>query len=49
MMVAVVDSRPMPQPRSGRQFPYSRGCRTLAGLEEAGMFTAGHHPGVVCR
>ena len=45
MMVAVVDRRPMPQPRSGRQFPYSRGCRTSAGVDGAGMFTAGHHPG----
>ena len=31
MMVAVVERWPMPQPRSARQFPYSRGCRPSAG------------------
>ena len=49
MMVAVVDRRPMPQPRSARQFPYSRGSRPLAAVDEAEALMAGHHPGVVRR
>ena len=49
MMVAVLDSRPMPQPRSARQFPYSRGCPTSTRSARRGMLMAGHHPGVVRR
>ena len=48
MMVAVVDRRPMPQPRSARQFPYSRGCPHAGGSSTPQrLLMAGHHPGVV--